>query len=97
MSDPLTSNISSTDAAIFQANTPNDNSDGDMDEDPIGKGGGASPIGQLDMFHGYPTKVVRAITRGGNSGPGEQMLLTPGAQKCPEIGPGKRGNGRKLA
>jgi hypothetical protein len=87
MSDPVTRNISSDDAAIFAANTPDTETD-DMDEDPVSRG--ASKAGKVDMFKGYQPRTPKAVTRGGNREPGTGGIsLTPGARKHPEIGPGK--------
>ena len=89
-------NISSDDAAIFSANLPADNpdaDDGSDTEDPIARG--ASKIGQLDMFHGFPPDKVKP---GVHSGDGEPRAygfqLTPGARVCDTIAPASRKQGK---
>jgi hypothetical protein len=95
-------NISSDDAAFFQASLPFDNpnsDDGEDTEDPIGAG--ASKIGQLDMFHGFRPQKVKTGTRPTTGEPiayGFQM--TPGAKKNAVVAPTdkKRGpSGRRFA
>lgn len=96
-------NISSDDAAIFQASLPSDNPDsdnGDDTEDPIGRG--ASKFGQLDMFHGFPPTKVKTGVRSTSGEPiayGFQM--TPGAKKDECLAPTSRAQkhtrGRRLA
>lgn len=78
------------DAAIFSLNTASDDVGDETDsEDPLGKGKGASPIGQLDMFRATPPKVVGKKVTGGNKEPrAGGFQLTQGAKSCPEIGPG---------
>ena len=84
MTTPL--NISSDDAAFFQASTAgqdNDTSaesDDDDTEDPVGRG--ASKIGQLDMFVPAPRKHHH-LTRGGTGQPQARVNLTKGARIIP--------------
>ncbi len=74
-------NISSDDAAFFQASTAGQDSDVESDsddtEDPVGRG--ASKIGQLDMFVSRPTRQ-RHLARGGTGQPQPRVNLTKGAR-----------------
>ena len=94
-------NISSDDAAFFQASLPSDTGDNDTGEDtedPIGRG--ASKIGQLDMFHGNPPpKIKRGVIPGNGEPEAFGFQMTPGARTNAAVAPAsrKRGNGRKLA
>lgn len=77
MSTPL--NISSDDAAFFQASMSGDadaGSDSDDTEDPVGRG--ASLVGQKDMFVSRPPKARHRIT-GGTGEPSTRLNLTKGA------------------
>jgi hypothetical protein len=82
MTAPL--NISSDDAAFFQASTSGPDNDFDSDsedtEDPVSRG--ASAIGQLDMFVPAPRKQ-RHLTRGGTGQPQAKVNLTKGANLIP--------------
>lgn len=96
-------NISSDDAAFFQASLPPDNPDsdnGEDTEDPIGAG--ASKIGQLDMFHGFrPPKVKLGVRPADGEPIAYGFQMTPGAKKNSALAPTsaaqKRTRGRRLA
>jgi hypothetical protein len=80
-------NTSTDDAAIFQANSGDDN-DTDDTEDPIGRG--ADRAGKLDMFVTPLPKEPKHTVEGGNRKPvfgGFQ--LTPGAKGDSAVGIGK--------
>jgi hypothetical protein len=86
MTVPL--NISSDDAAFFQASTPDynptasDGGDDDEDtEDPIGRG--ESRAGRVDMFRARPQSVVPRIMRGSYALPSPNFVHTPGFDTVP--------------
>lgn len=87
MTIPL--NISSDDAAFFQASTPEydptaSDSGGDDDEDtedPIGRG--ESRAGRVDMFRARLPKVVPRIMRGSYARPSPTFVHTPGFDTIP--------------
>lgn len=87
MTAPL--NISSDDAAFFQANTPSGtgpdpdpmaSDDGDDTEDPIGRG--MSRASKVDMFISKPVKHARQV-RGSHAQPSRSIRFTPGADLIP--------------
>ena len=85
MTAPL--NISSDDAAFFQASSSGGDSnvtdvgaDDEDTEDPVGRG--ALAIGQLDMFVPAPRKHHH-LTRGGTGQPQAFVNLTKGANLIP--------------
>lgn len=82
---PPPQNLNTDDALTFQANSGAD--DSEDTEDPFNRG--ASRAGKLDMFRVPLPKQPKNTVEGGNKWPTEGgFQMTPGAKKCPEIGPG---------
>ena len=84
MTTPL--NISSDDAAFFQANTPDDNpiddgGDSEDTEDPIGRG--ESRAGRLDMFRYRTPKHHWRVMIGSRAEPSTDFVKTPGFNSIP--------------